>query len=214
MAVTSRSITRRSGGLPMLITAILVAEMDVHRSDLTKSALAQLTELAESSVDSSTFQDIEPAKWDLPQVHAQNTMRSIFIESKLSHASFGYVEDALVVAIKGFSSDMFPGFNSFPDGSFPIRNSSIMLFDSLLSRALGQKFARQDIDPSAPNKSVSSKVFFSKFPRFHQYLLNQLIHDVSLLEKSKVIAISRFDVNVLGYSRYWAISYSHTDLST
>ena len=114
MAVTSRSITRRSGGLPMLITAILVAEMDVHRSDLTKSALAQLTELAESPVDSSTFQDIEPAKWDLPQVHAQNTMRSIFIESKLSHTSFGYVEDALVVAIKGFSSDMYYNLKSFP----------------------------------------------------------------------------------------------------
>ena len=39
-----------------------------------------------------------------------------------------------------------------------------MLFDSLLSRALGQKYARQDIDPSAPNRSVSSKVFFAKFP--------------------------------------------------
>lgn len=98
----------------MLITAILVAEMDVHRDDLTKSALAQLVELAESPVDSSTFQDIEPAKWDLPQVHAQNTMRSIFVESKLSHASFGYVENALVVAIKGFSSDMYSNSSLLP----------------------------------------------------------------------------------------------------
>src|SRR3979490_2791587 len=103
MNFTSRSITRRSGGLPMLITAILVAEMDVHKSNLTKSALTQLIELAESPIESSTFQGIEPAKWDLPQVHAQNTMRSIFVESKLSQTSFGYVEDALVVAIKGFS---------------------------------------------------------------------------------------------------------------
>jgi hypothetical protein len=61
-----------------------------------------------------------------------------------------------------------------------------MLFDSLLSRALGQKYARQDIDPSALNRSVSSKVFFSKFPKLHKYLLDQLARDVSLLESNEV----------------------------
>lgn len=63
-----------------------------------------------------------------------------------------------------------------------------MLFDSLLSRALGQKYARQDIDPSAPNKSVSSKVFFSKFPKLYTYLLNQLTRDVSLLQQNQVFS--------------------------
>ena len=90
----------------MLITAILVAETDVHTNELTKSALTQLLQLAESPVDSSTLEGIEPAKWDLPQVHAKNTMRSIFIEAKLSQTTFGYVEEAFVAAIRGFSSDM------------------------------------------------------------------------------------------------------------
>jgi hypothetical protein len=61
-----------------------------------------------------------------------------------------------------------------------------MLFDALLSRALGQKYARQDIDPSAPNRSVSSKVFFSKFPTLYKYLLDELTRDVSLLESNDV----------------------------
>jgi hypothetical protein len=61
-----------------------------------------------------------------------------------------------------------------------------MLFDSLLSRALGQKYARQDIDPSAPNRSVSIKVFFAKFPNLQKYLLEQLARDVNLLENNEV----------------------------
>ena len=91
----------------MLITAILVAEADVRRNDLTSFALTQLLQLAESPVDSSTLEGTEPAKWDLPQVHAQNTMRSLFIESKLSQTLFGYLEAAFVVAVRGFSSDMY-----------------------------------------------------------------------------------------------------------
>jgi hypothetical protein len=61
-----------------------------------------------------------------------------------------------------------------------------MLFDSLLFRAMGQKYARQDIDPSAPNRSVSSQVFFSKFPKLHKYLLDELTLDVSLLKNNEV----------------------------
>src|SRR5579859_4088577 len=59
-----------------------------------------------------------------------------------------------------------------------------MLFDALLTRALGQKNARQDIDPSAPNRAVSSKVFFAKFPKLRAYLLTELQRNVSLLDTS------------------------------
>ena len=61
-----------------------------------------------------------------------------------------------------------------------------MLFDSLLSRALGQKYARLDIGPSAPNRAVSSEIFFSKFPKLHNYLIEELTRDVTLLENNGV----------------------------
>jgi len=55
-----------------------------------------------------------------------------------------------------------------------------------MNRALGQKYARQDIDPAAPNRSVSSRVFFSKFPKLRKRLLEELKADVSLLERNQV----------------------------
>lgn len=152
----------------MLITAILDAESVIQSFDLAKTALTQLITLAESPLDESPIQSLEPAKWDLPQVHAKNTMRTIFTEAKLAGITFAFVERGFAVAIHGFTSPIFP-----------IRNSSILLFDALLTRALGQKYARQDIDPSAPNRSVSSKVFFAKFPQLYTYLLDQLRRDVS-----------------------------------
>lgn len=162
----------------MLITAILVAEADMQSFELTKLALSQLLTIAEAPVDSSGMDRLEPAKWDLPQVHAQNAMKAIFTESRLSHTAIGYIEPAFDVAIKGFGSDVYP-----------IRNSSIMFFDALLQRALGQKYARQDIDLSASNRSVSSKVFFTRFPKLRGYLLEQLTQDVALLENNKVHSI-------------------------
>jgi hypothetical protein len=56
-----------------------------------------------------------------------------------------------------------------------------MLFESLMNRALGQKYARQDIDPTAPDRTMSGRVFFSKFPNLRQYLLDQLRDDVARL---------------------------------
>src|SRR5947207_8692407 len=79
-----------------------------------------------------------------------------------------------------------------------------MLFDSLLFRAMGQKYARQDIDPSAPNRSVSSKVFFLKFPKLHKYLLDELTRDVSLLENNEVLLPVALVIS--GYCQYWVIS--------
>ena len=90
----------------MLITAILVAEADTHAYTLTKSALTSLLLVAEGDIVKEGLEGSEPAKWDLPQVHAQNTMRTIFTESKLAHTSFAFVEPAFSIAIKGFSADV------------------------------------------------------------------------------------------------------------
>lgn len=90
----------------MLITAILVAESGVQSFELTITALTQLLAFAEMPVDSTGMEGIEPAKWDLPQVHAKNAMRAIFTEAKLARVTFGFVESAFSVAIKGFSAEV------------------------------------------------------------------------------------------------------------
>jgi hypothetical protein len=91
----------------MLIIAILISESDGRESQVTKLALKQLRDLADTPVDLSELEGTEPGKWDLPQVHAQNTMRAIFMESKLAQTTFGFVESGFGSAIKGFSSDVY-----------------------------------------------------------------------------------------------------------
>ena len=91
----------------MLIIAILISETDGRESQVTKLALKQLLDLADTAVDLSELEGTEPGKWDLPQVHAQNTIRAIFMESKLSQTTFGFVEPGFASAIKGFSSDVY-----------------------------------------------------------------------------------------------------------
>lgn len=88
-----------------------------------------------------------------------------------------------------------------------------MLFDALLFRAMGQKYARQDIDPSAPNRSVSSKVFFAKFPKLHNYLLVELSRDVSLLEQNEVSSPSCL-TDCAGHYEYWIVSDFDTPCQT
>ena len=88
-----------------------------------------------------------------------------------------------------------------------------MLFDALLFRAMGQKYARQDIDPSDPNRSVSSKVFFAKFPKLHNYLLVELARDVSLLEQNEVSSPSRL-TDCGGHHEYRIVSDFETPCET
>jgi hypothetical protein len=89
----------------MLVTAILVAELDVSSCFLTTMVLGRLLYIANDEVDASSLLG-EPSKWDLPQVHAKNTMRSIFTESRLAHVSFLFLEPAFGLAIRGFRSNM------------------------------------------------------------------------------------------------------------
>jgi len=90
----------------MLITAILISESSEQELELTKLALSELLGLADTPVDLSELEGTEPAKWDLPQVHARNTLRALFMESKLAQTTFAFVEAGFASAIKGFSSNM------------------------------------------------------------------------------------------------------------
>lgn len=96
----------------MLVTAILVAETEIQSNELAGKALNRLLDLANTQVKASELQG-DPATWELPQVHAKNTMRNIFTETRLSKASFGFLEPAFEMAIKGFRSDMYFSYDFF-----------------------------------------------------------------------------------------------------
>lgn len=92
------SITRRSAGLPLCILAVLSSEQSIKR-ELLASAMKQLMALASQEPPKDADQRI-----DLPQVHAYNIMRSIFMDSKLGNHVLEYVSNGFSLAISGFSS--------------------------------------------------------------------------------------------------------------
>lgn len=92
------SITRRSAGLPLCILAIVSSEPSVKK-DLLSKAMKYLMKLAREEPPVDADQRI-----DLPQVHAYNIMRTIFMDSKLGTHVLEYASDGFSLAINGFSS--------------------------------------------------------------------------------------------------------------
>ncbi|KAG4302107.1 hypothetical protein PCK1_001666 [Pneumocystis canis] len=150
----SSFITRRSGGLPYCITAILASEIDDAHPLLSKTI--------EELIDIAEFNNLHRKEnINVPQIHAYNTLRIIFLEKKLSNISIKFIERGFILSINGFKSNIWA-----------IRNSSTMLFNALLTRAFGNRKHKQDYCPTT--KTISTKIFFDKYPRLKKFLLEQL----------------------------------------
>ncbi|ORZ21579.1 putative death-receptor fusion protein-domain-containing protein [Absidia repens] len=159
------SITRRSAGLPLCILAIVSSE-PVTKKELLGRTFQQLLSLAGEEPPTDADQRI-----DLPQVHAYNIMRTIFMDSKLGTRVLEYASDGFSLAINGFSSS-----------SWAIRNCAVMLFSTLLQRTLGTKKTR---DEHSNVNNLTGQEFFTRFPKLHSYLLKELEKAVEqLLGKS------------------------------
>ncbi|CAO3622452.1 unnamed protein product [Mucor fragilis] len=162
------SITRRSAGLPLCILAIVSSEPSVKKELLSK-AITYLMQLASQEPPLDADQRI-----DLPQVHAYNIMRTIFMDSKLGTHVLEYASDGFSLAINGFSSH-----------SWAIRNCSVMLFSTLLQRTFGTKKTR---DEHSNVNTLTGREFFVRFPALHPYLLKELGVAVDQLLKNALAA--------------------------
>ncbi|EKG10898.1 Armadillo-like helical [Macrophomina phaseolina MS6] len=111
-------ITRRSAGLPSLITGILTAAPD--------SALFErvIDDLQAEAAQEGQDKNIEGS--NLPQVHALNCLKDIFTNTKLALASEPYVAEGLSLAASRLESKVWA-----------IRNCGLMLFRALIDRLLG-----------------------------------------------------------------------------
>lgn len=138
-------ISRRSGGLPYLLTGILTGEKkkpdNTKNSELMGTAFTQLFRI--SSVEYIPNAD---EVMDIPQVHAFNCIKHIFIDSQLADESVSYVNQALQLALKNFTNE-----------TWAIRNCAVMLFTALQNRLFGTK-KLGDLLPCIP-----SRLFFSKY---------------------------------------------------
>ena len=112
----STALTRRSAGLPAMITAILAADVEDTFIDMVFKDLQLI-----ASRDAST--EHRHGETGLPQVHAMNCLKAIFASSRLSHIAERYLETNLQIAVRSLDHDIWS-----------IRNCGGMLLKAILSR--------------------------------------------------------------------------------
>nr|XP_036846718.1 thyroid adenoma-associated protein isoform X3 [Manis javanica] len=143
--------TRRSAGIPFYIQALLASEPKKGKMDLLKITMKELISLAGPTDDSQST---------VPQVHALNILRALFRDTRLGENIIPYVADGAKAAILGFTSPVWA-----------VRNSSTLLFSTLITRIFGVKRGKDEL--SKKNRMTGSE-FFSRFPELYPFLLKQL----------------------------------------
>ncbi|KAF2714647.1 HEAT repeat protein-like protein [Pleomassaria siparia CBS 279.74] len=141
----ANSITRRSAGIPALMTSIIAAEAFPGSGTLFPRAMKDL--LAEASQEAHDS-NIEESR--LPQVHALNCIKEIFTTSSLSAASEPYLGECLSLAAKSLNSKVWP-----------IRNCSLVLFKALIHRLLGSDEAQ---DWKERDRTKTSRFSYQNYP--------------------------------------------------
>ncbi|XP_028370441.1 thyroid adenoma-associated protein isoform X2 [Phyllostomus discolor] len=143
--------TRRSAGIPFYIQALLATEPKKGRMDLLKITMKELISLAVPTDDSLST---------VPQVHALNILRALFRDTRLGENILPYVADGAKAAILGFTSPVWA-----------VRNSSTLLFSTLITRIFGVKRGKDEL---LKKNTMTGSEFFSRFPELYPFLLKQL----------------------------------------
>lgn len=170
--IRSTYIIRRSAGLPFLISIILIAENRVlnksklRRSDrpLFRHTFNKLMEIAKKPALEEDYKLNENI--ELPQVHAFNCIKQLFVEAQLSDISAFFVGDGLDLS-----------FWAMQSGIWAIRNCAVMLFAALENKLFGSKKVGDYIIP------YSSRLFFSKFKGIKLILLKNFDNFIKSTEE-------------------------------
>ncbi|KAB0359206.1 hypothetical protein FD754_003362 [Muntiacus muntjak] len=117
--------TRRSAGIPFYIQALLASEPKKGKMDLLKITMKELISLAGPADDSQST---------VPKVHALNILRALFRDTRLGEIIIPYVADGTKAAILGFTSPVWA-----------VRNSSTLLFSTLITRIFGVKRGKDEL---------------------------------------------------------------------
>ncbi|KAG8443616.1 hypothetical protein GDO86_008965 [Hymenochirus boettgeri] len=145
--------TRRSAGIPFYIQALLASEPKNSKAGLLKMTMNQLIALAMPEMN-----DESENKSTIPQVHALNILRALFRDTRLGENVIPYIADGTQSAILGFTSPVWA-----------VRNSSTLLFSTLITRIFGVKRGK---DERSKKNRMTGREFFSRFsiPLTHFFL--------------------------------------------
>ncbi|XP_063774402.1 tRNA (32-2'-O)-methyltransferase regulator THADA isoform X2 [Pseudophryne corroboree] len=146
--------TRRSAGIPFYIQALLASEPKNSKAGLLKMTMKELISLAMPT------SDLCGNNSTIPQVHALNILRAVFRDTHLGENVIPYVGEGTRAAILGFTSPVWA-----------VRNSSTLLFSTLITRIFGVKRGK---DERSKKNRMTGREFFSRFPTLYPFFLEQL----------------------------------------
>ncbi|CAG9766886.1 unnamed protein product [Ceutorhynchus assimilis] len=163
--------TRRSAGLPFLILSILTSAPDPSYFHNSISTLCKHVEYEEKGSNDET------------RMHCLNVLRAMFRHSKLGELVAPYVARGVILAITGFKSD-----------AWGIRNSSTLLFASLITRMFGVQRST-DSDHLCIKNKLTVKVFRLRYQELYEFILNSLAEEChnksSLILQPLLMILSR-----------------------
>uniref|UniRef100_A0A8D3AXT7 tRNA (32-2'-O)-methyltransferase regulator THADA n=1 Tax=Scophthalmus maximus TaxID=52904 RepID=A0A8D3AXT7_SCOMX len=154
--------TRRSAGIPFYIQALLSSEPKSSSCSLLKMTMRELISLAMPSADRNTDSST------VPQVHALNILRALYRDTRLGENIIPFVSDGMQAAVLGFTSPVWA-----------VRNSSTLLFSTLITRIFGVKKGK---DEHSKKNRMTGREFFTRFPALYPFLLNQLEEAAATVE--------------------------------
>ncbi|XP_044070655.1 thyroid adenoma-associated protein isoform X3 [Siniperca chuatsi] len=154
--------TRRSAGIPFYIQALLSSEPKSSSCSLLKMTMRELIALAMPSANRNTDSST------VPQVHALNILRALYRDTRLGENIIPFVSDGMQAAILGFTSPVWA-----------VRNSSTLLFSTLITRIFGVKKGK---DEHSKKNRMTGREFFTRFPALYPFLLNQLEEAAATVE--------------------------------
>mgnify|MGYP001810442314 CR=1 FL=1 len=145
--------TRRGGGLPFFVQAIVCTELaDKARKSLDK-CMRVLLKLAEANFESD--------EKNFSKVLAMYILGALFKDARLGEDVLQYAESALIIAIDGFDSVFWH-----------VRNASTLLFSSLVNRIFGVNRSKVEI---SKKNSLPGRLFFSRFAKLYDLFMRIII---------------------------------------
>lgn len=147
-------VSRRSGGLPFLITGVLNAYTKKSNYQKLSYVMDELT-----SHTKAPLKEEERAKSGFPQVHAFNCIKHLYLDSVLFPYARRYLEDVLELSLRSINS---------PEWS--IKNAALMLFSAIINRVFGTNMVNNQ--PSRMDLPELSDMFPSFEGTVREFLMD------------------------------------------
>lgn len=158
-----RSTTRRSAGIPALMTGILASNAD---SPSFQEVMRTLQDIAAAPARVS-----ETDGSNLPQVHAFNCIKEVFKSSLLSNDAEMYLAECLQLATTSLKSEVWA-----------IRNCALLLLRSLIDTLFGTTESKSSMEMGWDGKTL--RLSYTKYSTLPPILLNLLKSGEQAMEPS------------------------------